>query len=122
LEERPVIFQNFLHQKFLSKELTLNYVTRHNLNLNPKQKCWHAVNKKITHEIYLKNMAKSNNPGMFHDSGNENIMRFTYNYLYGKNQLIPELCAKCYADVSVINTGDTADTRSKNFIWLNSVE
>lgn len=63
-------------------------------------------------------MAKSNNPCMFHDSGNENTMRFTYNYLDGKNQLIPELSAKCYADVSVINTGDTADTRSKNFFGL----
>jgi hypothetical protein len=64
-------------------------------------------------------MAKSNNPCMSHDSGDENTIRFTYNYLGGKNQLIPELCAKCYADISIINTGDTL---SKNFIWLNYIQ
>jgi len=56
---------------------------------------------------------------MSHDSANENTMRFTYNYLDGKNQLIPELCAKCYADISIIITGDTL---SKDFIWLNSIQ
>jgi hypothetical protein len=56
---------------------------------------------------------------MSHDSGNENTVRFTYNYLDDKNQLIPELCAKCYADILMINTGDTV---SKNFIWLNSIQ
>ena len=67
----------------------------------------------------LKNTAKSNNLCMSHDSGNENTVRFTYNYLEGKNQLIPELCTKCYADISKINTGDT---HSKDFIWLNSIQ
>lgn len=43
----------------------------------------------------------------------------THNYLDGKNQLIPELCAKCYADISMINTGDTL---SIDFIWLNSIQ
>jgi hypothetical protein len=58
---------------------------------------------------------------MSHDSGNENTMRFTYNHLDGKYQLIPELCAKCYADISMINTSDTADTLPKYFSWLNSI-
>lgn len=66
-----------------------------------------------------KNTAKSSNLCMSHDSANENTMRFTYNYLDGKNQLIPELCAKCYADISIIITGDTL---SKDFIWLNSIQ
>jgi hypothetical protein len=68
---------------------------------------------------FIKNTAKRNNLCTSHDSGNENTMRFTYNYQDGKNQLIPELCAKCYADISMINTGDTL---SKNLIWLNSIQ
>jgi len=59
---------------------------------------------------------------MSHDSGNENTVRFTYNYLEGENQLIPELCAKCYVDISKIKTGYNGDTLTKEFIWLNSIQ
>ena len=36
---------------------------------------------------------------MSHDSGNENTIRFIYNYLEGKNQLIPKVRAKYYANI-----------------------
>lgn len=68
------------------------------MNLNPEQKYWHVISRKFTHAAY-KNTAKSNNICMSHDSGNENTIRFIYNYLEGKNQLIPKVRAKYYANI-----------------------